>query len=505
YYIQDRAIKWRDNRLVRLEIATDITQIKKTEQALKQAKEKAERSNKAKNIFLANMSHELRTPLNSILGFNELIMRHKSHDSTTQDYLNTIHKNGEHLLSLINDIIDLSKIEENQTVLNQRKIHFHTFLDDIKNTMMPSAQEKDLTLFFNLENNLAQYIRVDDVKLKQILINLISNAIKFTDKGHIEINVRSEYQLKQADNHIQLFFDVIDTGIGICDDKPEMLFDIFTQSTLHKAATQNSAGLGLNICKKFVHLMGGDIGVKKQSAKGAHFFFHIPVIAVESEDRKIDKKQVVSLAPDQGSFKILVVDDIASNRNYLLSSLKPVGFDVQEAENGQKALDIWKEWQPDLIWLDIFMPVIDGFEVVKKIRKMESENQHVIIIAVSASSYEEDRHIAINSGCDDFLLKPFSLNNMFHLMASHLNISYVYKKLQNEERKNILLSDDAIKRIILNMPKSFQKDLKNAVNMLDSFKTKQLIQVIEKQDALAGNILMDSIKNYNFSYILSLL
>jgi len=505
YYIQDRAIKWRDNRWVRMEIATDITKIKNTEHDLKLAKEKAESANKAKTLFLAHMSHELRTPLNSILGFSDLIIRKRQHDPTESNYLNSIQKNGEHLLSIINDILDLSKMEENQTVLKERAISLNDFISDIKHIMFPSAQQKHLLLNFYICDQLPQYIQVDDLKLRQILINLINNAIKYTDEGHIDIHVKLDNSITKPNNGIQLLFDIIDTGTGISVDDPDTLFEMFTQSSTQKTDTQHGVGLGLTICKKFVHLMGGDIRIEKKSDNGAHFSFEIPAIAIESIEVQKDQKNVIGLKPGHQSYKILVVDDIASNRKILVDALVSVGFDVQEAENGQLALDVWQNWSPDLIWLDMFMPILNGFDVAMHIRKMETEASHVIIIAVSASSFEEDRIFAIDAGCDDFLLKPFKFNNMFELMANHLNISYIYDKTSIYEDKRVEVTDEELRRIIQDMPKTVQLDLKNGILTLDSQKTKKAIQNIEKKYPFAGTILLDWVKKYDFNRLQSLI
>jgi len=286
YYIQNSAIKWRDSRWVRLEIATDITEIVQAEKELKNAKEKAESASKAKTLFLANMSHELRTPLNTILGFCQLILQSRQLLPKHMEYLHSIQRSGEHLHSLISDILNISKIEENHEIINKRPTDLRSLIKDIKKMMQMAVHNKGLKFNCDICFDLPKIIWIDDIKLRQILINIISNAIKFTDKGYIALRV--SYSLSQSSyDHNYLHFEIEDTGKGISDSDPNVLFDTFIQSSDSKPGDYEGVGLGLSICKKYINLMGGKIWAKNNEKKGAGFYFQIPADIAETNDYKI--------------------------------------------------------------------------------------------------------------------------------------------------------------------------------------------------------------------------
>ncbi|VEP12336.1 Histidine kinase [Hyella patelloides LEGE 07179] len=370
---------------------------------LKTAKEAAEVANKAKSTFLANMSHELRTPLNAILGFTQLMRRDDQITRSQLENLTIVNRSGEHLLALINDVLDMSKIEAGQITLNPHSFDLHHLLDNTKKMLKLKADTKGLQLLFHCHPDTPQYIRTDERKLRQVLINLLNNALKFTSEGQVTLKV---YPDPSAIYHLS--WEIEDTGTGIAPEESDNLFESFTQTEAGKKSEEGT-GLGLPISRKFVQLMGGDITVSSTLGKGTVFRFQIvsePAITEELQP-PTPSQTVIALEPNQPSYRILVVDDRWENRQILLRLLEPVGFAVKEAVNGQEAIAIWQQWQPHLIWMDLRMPVMNGYEATKYI-KSNLQERATYIIALTASTVEEERTIVLSAGCDDFVRKPFS-------------------------------------------------------------------------------------------------
>ncbi|NES83561.1 MAG: CHASE2 domain-containing protein [Moorea sp. SIO2B7] len=422
-----------------LAISNDITERKQAEEILKQAKEAADAASKIKSEFLASMSHELRTPLNAILGFSRLLARIPSPNEEHSKYLDIIRNSGEHLLSLINDVLDLSKIEAGRITLNENIFNLYSLVETIEGMFRLKAQEKGLQLIFVYKQELPQYIKTDEKKLRQVLINLLENAIKFTQNGYITMRVIGDCNLKNA----TLKFEIEDTGAGISSQEVDNLFEAFVQTETGRTS-QEGTGLGLPISRKFVQLMGGDISVNSTLGKGTTFKFDIQVDVVNGENIATQEtRRIIGLASNQPIYRILIVDDIWDNCQLLFNLLKPLGFEVKEAENGKQALELWESWHPHLIWMDIQMPVMDGYEATRQIRKREQQQKEnflidkldfklqnkVIIIALSASVFEEDRERVILAGCNDFVTKPFAEEMLFEKMAEYLGLRYLYEDI----------------------------------------------------------------------------
>ncbi len=418
-----------NHQICALVILNDITQRKQAELALEKAKESAETANRAKSEFLANMSHELRTPLNAILGFSQLMVQDSSLTSEQSKTLQIINNSGEHLLDLINSILDLSKIEAGRITFDENSFDFYELLNTLEQMFQLKAISKGLILQFIQDSEIPQYLITDEGKLRQVLINLISNGIKFTEEGSITVKITAEkqhliHQLAQGKWHIS--FEVIDTGLGISDQEIHSIFESFVQSETGRQSDQGT-GLGLPISRKFVEMMGGKITVKSVIGKGSIFSFDIYASAtdastVQHQDRH---RTVIGLAENQPQYRILVVDDRWENRQLMLKLLGSVGFQIRDAENGEKAVEIWQQWQPHLIWMDMRMPILNGYDATRQIRQLSPEKK-TVIIGLTASAFEQDRGAVLQAGCDDFVRKPASSQTIFEKMTQHLGVRYIF-------------------------------------------------------------------------------
>jgi len=419
---------------------TLATKVEERTAELAVAKEKAEVANQTKSTFLANMSHELRTPLNAILGFSQLMTRSKTLPSEHIENVGIISRSGEHLLTLINNVLDLSKIEAGRTTLNETNFDLYRLLDDLEDMFRLKADDKGLQLIFERATGIPQYLQTDETKLRQVLINLLNNALKFTKQGGVSLRVgiKNSQSLiangkESAISHekLAITFEIEDTGAGIAPEELDSLFEAFVQTKTGKES-QEGTGLGLPISRSFVQLMGGEITVSSSVGKGSLFKFDILVSPVDAASIKTKQsiRQVIALEPNQPRYRILIVDDKWSNRQLLIKLLNPLGFELREASNGKEAVEIWDEWQPHLIWMDMRMPVMNGYEATKQI-KATTKGQATAIIALTASSLEEERAVVLSAGCDDFIRKPFRDTDIFDTMNKHIGVRYIYEDFRD--------------------------------------------------------------------------
>ncbi|MBD1837068.1 MHYT domain-containing protein [Coleofasciculus sp. FACHB-501] len=486
------------------------------------AKEAADAANSAKSEFLANMSHELRTPLNAILGFTQLMNLDTSLSAEHQKYLEIISRSGDHLLALINDVLEMAKIEAGRVTLHENDFDLYCLLNSLEQMLQLKATSKGLLLNFECTAAVPQYVRTDESKLRQVLINLLGNAIKFTDKGSVTLRVTGEEGEaesrsvgEQADSSsvpfIRLLFEVEDTGPGIDPNEFDRLFEAFGQTSVGLKSCQGT-GLGLPISQKFVQLMGGGaIAVSSHPGQGAKFTFDIQAGLVEQMEIETSQsiyKKVIGLAPDQPIYRVLVVEDKPTNRLLLVKLLTYLGFEVQEAENGQEAVAIWESWEPHLIWMDMRMPVMNGYEATKKIRA-SLKGEATIIIALTASVFEEDRQIILSAGCDDFVRKPFREEELLFKMNKYLGVQYLYEEeaLPTESRKENLpeTSDSDIPLQISTMPSEWIQQLHYAASQGSDFLLLQLLQEIPPENSFVINALTNLVENFQFEQIMELI
>ncbi|HSF82924.1 MAG TPA: PAS domain S-box protein [Anaerolineales bacterium] len=395
---------------------------------LQEARRQAEAANKAKSTFLANMSHELRTPLNAILGFTQLMDADPSLAPQQHENLGVINRSGEHLLELINSVLEMSKIEAGRVALQEKSFDLYLLLDTLEEMFRLQANAKELVLVFERKDSVPRYVHSDDGKLRQVLMNLIGNAIKFTQSGKVLVRVGASTPVGSQDpQQVKLHFEVQDTGPGIPSEELATIFEPFVQA---KDAPQfhEGTGLGLSISRQFVRMLGGEICATSTVGQGSLFCFDMIVLPVDETEVTLAQmvRQVRALEPGQPAYRLLVVEDRETNRQLLVKILQPLGFEVKEAANGHAAIEIWEDWKPHLIWLDMQMPHMDGYETCRRIRASQRGND-TVIIALTATAFEEDRYKTLSAGCDDFLRKPFRQEEIINALEKHLGVRFIYE------------------------------------------------------------------------------
>ena len=409
------------------QLKREIIWRKRLEEELKKAKEVAEAANQAKSTFLASMSHEIRTPMNAILGFSQLMLRDLFVTPEQKDKLNIINRSGEHLLALINDILEISKIEAGKITTNKKTFNLHYFLQDVENMFKARTSLKRLRLIFEKQDDLLQYIITDEGKLRQIFLNVMSNAVKFTHEGGIAVRVKTE----KSETGYVLIGEIEDTGAGISENDIDRLFEMFQQT--ETGIREGGTGLGLALSKQFAQVLDGDITVKSEVGRGSCFKIVIGIEEGNSKDvQEVHHKQnVIKVISEGDANKILIVDDKPENREYLSEVLKKVGFVVLEAVDGGDALKKFKAWSPDLVLMDMKMPVMDGFEASRRMKALpQGSKTHIVL--VTATAFDDDLRLLMDANIEGYLRKPFRMGEVYDIVGELLNIRYVYEDEKND-------------------------------------------------------------------------
>ncbi|MDF5736306.1 MULTISPECIES: PAS domain S-box protein [unclassified Nostoc] len=511
-----------------------LAQTQTQSQALQEAVIIADAANRAKSEFLANMSHELRTPLNAILGFTQVMSHDHALSTEHQQNLAIINRAGEHLLNLINDILEMSKIEAGRITLNLNSFDLIRLLENLEEMLRFRATSKGLELVFEYKSYLPQYVQADESKLRQVLLNLLGNAIKFTDTGRVTLYVgmghgeEAEEQREKLLPH--LFFEVQDTGRGIAPQEIDLLFEAFGQTETGRKSQQGT-GLGLAISRKYVQLMGGNISVSSTIREGSKFSFDIQIgLAAASEIQiKQTRHQVMSLAPAQSEYRILVVDDSTDSRLVLVKILTSIGFVVQEATNGTEAIALWQKWQPHLILMDMRMPIMDGYEATKIIKAREETsilnlsytstapkvlpqipNRKTIIIALTANAFEEQREAMIKAGCDDYINKPFREELLLEKLSEYLGVQYIYQEesyqiadARQQEIESMLTLTDLV-TLLSEMSPEWVKQVYTAAAQCSDDLILELIEQIPSENTVLRNFIKNFAHDFQFEKIMEL-
>jgi signal transduction histidine kinase/DNA-binding response OmpR family regulator len=481
----------------------------------------AQQASQAKSQFLANMSHELRTPLNIILGFSQLMTRNRSLDAAQQGYLTTINRSGEHLLNLINSVLDLAKIEAGKITLNETEVDFNSILDWLYPVFQFKAQTKNIQFRIERAPDLPERICTDEGKLRQVLVNLLGNAIKFTQTGCVILRVTP------GTTQDTLQFEVEDTGVGMAPDELKQLFQPFVQTDAGRNA-QEGTGLGLTIAQQFVRLMGGTLTAHSQVGVGTTFRFSIQAPFMDAKSMKAKSKnveltntkptqpfqQITGLVPGQPTHRILIVDDSPENRQLLVELLKPIGFDVREARSGQEAVSVSQQWLPHLIWMDLRMPGLDGYEATQQIKATTTPVP--IVIALTGGAFEDDRRVDMSTGnsegtgWDDFVRKPFRAETIFEKMAAHLGVRYRYATESantsdaQDQLQNKLLTPADLAVDLGMMPIEWIEQLHQATTRVNAKLILQLIDQIPSEHSHLIHTLTTLVNQFRFTDLMVL-
>jgi len=467
----------------------------------KSSKNAAEAANRAKSTFLANMSHELRTPMNAVLGFSRLMLDDAQVTKSQKENLDIINRSGNHLLNLINDILDMAKIESGRIELEIAPFDLGLLIRDLMDMMQERAEKKGLELTLDQSSSFPRFINGDSTKIRQILVNLVSNAIKNTDEGYVSLRLTTESNIHSA--YLSLNLEVEDTGRGISAEELPLIFNAFVQAG--NQASQNGTGLGLAISHQYIELMQGTISVSSELGKGSLFKLSLPAQRVDEKSlpnlNSEVSSRIIGLTPAslKKQYRILIIEDQLENRLLLQSLLESIGYQVQCAVNGQEGVEQFTRWKPDFIWMDRRMPVMGGVEATQKIRALPGGDK-VKVVAVTASVFDQERQILLKAGASEIVNKPYTNDEIFSCMAKYLDVEYIYADENTAQDK--IQSADIPQQQLLSIPDQLLTELRDAAMGLD---VEQSIAIIEKimpiDEALAGK-LQQLVENFEFETLL---
>ncbi|MDD4929860.1 MAG: ATP-binding protein [Gallionella sp.] len=464
---------------------------------LELARDEAEAANRAKSVFLSSMSHELRTPLNAILGFSGMMRCDAQLSDEQRENLDIINRSGEHLLTLINDVLEMAKIEAGRVQIEREPVDLGALVRDVTDMMHMRSQEKGLQLLIDQSSDFPRYIKGDEARLRQILINLVGNAVKFTLHGGIILR----FGMRPDTMPERLLIEVEDSGIGISELDQRRIFEPFVQ--VGELSSQKGTGLGLTITRQFVKLMGGDISVESSPGKGSIFRVELPVEKVEpgavAMDKKAETGDVTGLAAGMPEYRILVVEDQLENQLLLAKLLKNAGFQVRVAENGQLGVELFQSWHPHLILMDRRMPVMDGLEATRRIRELPG-GKEVKIVAVTASAFMEQRTEMLDAGMDEFVRKPYRFNEIYECLGRQLGVQYTYAgPTAEEDAAEVVLTD----KMLAVLQPSLRAELRRALESLDEVRIDAAIGQIS--DTKLRKTLAHLAANFDYPSILKAL
>jgi signal transduction histidine kinase/CheY-like chemotaxis protein len=465
------------------------------------AKEEAERANRAKSAFLSNMSHELRTPLNAVLGFSRLLRDAPDVTPKQAESLQIITRSGERLLKMINDVLEIARIEAGRSVIEESSFDLNETLQETKSLMYVKAAEKRLAFSVELGPDLPGRIRADARKLGQVLLNLVDNAIKYTAEGSVVL--RATVTHRQSPERARVRFEVEDTGPGIAEQDLERVFFPFVRLAQHQP-TETGTGLGLALCREYVELMGGKLEVASQLGRGTRFYFELETTAsrTQSVPHAPPRQRLRGLAAGQPRYRILVAEDHPESRRLLLRMLEPLAVPLRDVANGQEAVAACRDFRPDLIFMDIRMPLMDGLEATRLIRATEV-GQTTKIVAVTAHALEEEKQEILARGFDDFIRKPYTDRDIFDALTQHLGAKLEFSPDAEAERSSseLALEPAALARL----PHSLFQQLLAAVERLDEVAISEVIDRVAPLDPPLAAALRDRTAALRYSELLATL
>jgi signal transduction histidine kinase/CheY-like chemotaxis protein len=465
---------------------------------LSDARNAAESANRSKSAFLASMSHELRTPLNAILGFSSMMRNDINLSKKQSESLDIINRSGENLLKLINNVLDISKMESGRVTLAESQMDLWLLLKEMNSLMDAPAAAKGLNFSVQQPEDLPEYIIADEGKLRQILINLTGNAIKYTAKGSVIL--RSRIVAREKSGKMRLRFEVCDTGPGIPEKERERIFLPFVQLE-DRPFTAVGTGLGLTISRENAELMGGKIGITDEAGFGSVFFLEIPVSEISDIDNpsKESSHKVIGKATGQPRHRLLIAEDQEENRKLLHMMLEPYDFDLREAFDGQEAVALSNEWHPDLIWMDMRMPVMDGLEATRRIRASAGGDK-IKIIAVTAHALNEEQEKIMKAGCDDVIPKPYKASDLTDMLTKHLGVNFIF-----QEKSVTIAAAKMVPEDFVSLPDDLMNQLEHALHRLEVQKVNETIEKIRAYNAALADKLEYTAGTYQYRQILEIL